>query len=74
MQDTPTSKAKAFRAECDEFCRKHRLKISTLSQKALRGRYAIDRLPRMAERIDERIAQVRRVMAEIEKKAGAEGK
>ena len=63
--DRIKDKASRFIMECEDFCRRYDMAISTLSQKALSGTKAIQRMPSMASRMDERIQRVRMVMAEI---------
>jgi len=57
----------AFMQECAEFCARHDLALSTLSQRALSNADAIERLPRMHNRVADRVEKVRQAMAEIER-------
>lgn len=57
--------AEQFKAECERFCAENGCALSTLSQKALKQRHAIERMPRMQEKMKERMARVRRYMSEV---------
>lgn len=72
MNDHMSESIDKFIAEVDEWCREIGLARSTLSQMALRNRNAIDRLKPMASRHDEKIARVRRAMADYERRKRGE--
>lgn len=57
--------AERFKAECEAFAAENNWSLSTFSQKALKQRHAIERMPRMQEKLKERMARVRKYMVEV---------